>query len=184
MLFISVLAGGIFLCSCENDIEKINTVTGSDQIPDVSGKMVEIMYSDSGKLKVMITAPEVKVYEDIKEPYTEFPAGMTTRFYDDSLTREAEITAGNVVYYKKKKLWEAKNDVRAINLKNNETLNTEHMFWDEKEKIIYSDAYSRIVNENGVFYGKNGFEANQNLTHWKLIGSKGTVNIKDEQETE
>ena len=30
------------------------------------------------------------------------------------------------------------------------------------------------------FYGQDGFDSNQSFTKWKLKGSRGTVNIKNE----
>ena len=54
------------------------------------------------------------------------------------------------------------------------------MFWDEEHKKIYSHTQSRIVNEDGTFYGEKGFEAKQDLSWYRLNKSKGVVNIKDE----
>ena len=177
---IPVMTGLLLLLACENDMEKIKTITSSQNLPELSGQNYEITQSDSGKVKMRVLAPEIIKFSRNEKPYIEFPGGMTAYFYDDSLKIESVIEAKYVIYYEEDKLWEAKNNVEARNLKEGSQLNTEHLFWDEKKGTIYSHTYSRIVNEDGTFYGENGFEANQDLTKWKLKGSKGTVKVRNE----
>ncbi len=177
---LTMVTGMLFLYACENDIEKINTITKPDVLPEISGKNFEIIYSDSALVKVRILAPEIKKFSNNKEPYIVFPRGMTAYFYDNNLTIKSVIKANYVIFYEKEYLWEAKNNVEARNLIEGDQLNTEHLFWDERKRIIYSSTHSRIVNKDGTFYGDNGFEANQDLSRWKLKGSKGTVKVRDE----
>ncbi|MFC2115308.1 LPS export ABC transporter periplasmic protein LptC, partial [Bacteroidota bacterium] len=124
--------------------------------PDASGKKYEILYSDSFRVQVRILTPEIERFARIEEPYIKFPKGMTAYFYDDSMKIEAYIKAKDVIYFEKEAIWEAKNNVEARNLANGNQINTEHMFWDEQKDLIYSYTQSRIVNENGTFYGENG----------------------------
>ncbi len=78
-------------------------------------------------------------------------------------------------------LWHATGNVIARRLDNGDALHTEDLYWDEEAKLIYSDAYTRIQNEDGIFYGKRGFESHQSLTNWQLKGTSGTVNVQDEE---
>jgi LPS export ABC transporter protein LptC len=180
LIFIFAFTGSLCFTSCENDIEKINTILETQVHPEVSGKQYEIIYSESGSVKVKVLAPEIRKYIEADKPYTEFPRGLTAYFYDDSLQIESVFQAKYVIYFEEDKLWEAKNNVEARNLKKWDQLNTEHLFWNEKKRLIYSNTYSRIVNKDGTFYGQQGFEAAQDLKWWRLKGSKGTVNVKDE----
>jgi LPS export ABC transporter protein LptC len=179
-IILFLLVGICILPSCENDLEKIKIVTSIDQFPDASGKKYEILYSDSFRLRVRILAPEIERFARLENPVIKFPKGMTAYFYDDSVKIEAYFKAKDVIYYEKDNLWEAKNNVEGRNLANGNQLNTEHMFWDEKKHLIYSHTRSRIVNEDGTFYGENGFEAKQDLSWYRLKKSKGVVNLKDE----
>jgi LPS export ABC transporter protein LptC len=175
-----IMLASVVSFSCENDIEKIESVTGMDQFPDASGKQYEILYSDSFRVRVRILAPEIERYARLEDPYIKFPKGMTAYFYNDSLKIEAYIKAKDVVCYEKNRLWEARNNVEGRNLNNGNQINTEHMFWDERKNLIYSETRSRIVNEEGTFYGEGGFEARQDLSWYRLKKSKGVVVLKDE----
>ncbi len=178
LIFLMLLTGGILFFSCENDLDRIQTITSLDHMPDAEGQRYEILYSDSFRVKVRILAPQIERYARVEEPYIEFPQGLTAYFYDDSLNIEAYIKAKHVIYRENERLWEAKNNVEGQNLKNKNQVNTEHMFWDEQRKRIYSDTQSRIVNEDGTFYGEKGFEAKQDLTWYRLKKSKGSGKIQ------
>lgn len=169
--------------SCENDIEKIKSLTDPSELPNVYAKKVEIIYTDSSDLQMILEAPSIKQFskEVDRRPYIEFPDGIHVKFYDDSMKIESEITANYAIYYQDDKLWEAKGNVVAHNIEKGR-LNTEVLFWDENKELIYSNSFSRIETEDGTFYGQDGFEANQRFTKWRLKGSSGTVKIKEEEE--
>lgn len=175
---------GVFflLISCENDIEKIKSLTDPSELPNVYGKKVEVIYTDSSDLQMILKAASIKQFsnEVDRRPYIEFPEGIHVTFYDDSMRVESEITANYAIYYQDDKLWEAKGNVVAQNIEKGK-LNTEVLFWDENKELIYSNSFSRIETEDGTFYGQDGFEANQRFTKWRLKGSSGTVKIKEEE---
>lgn len=171
----------LLLAACENDIEKINLLNTSGNYPDVKGQDIEVIYSDSARVKVQMFAPELNQYNNAEKPYSEFPQGMEVYFFNDSMETESEIHANYAIYYNDEKLWHATGNVIAENHKTGERLDTEELFWNEEEEEIYSDSYTRIVNENGTFYGQNGFRSNQSLTEYTLIGSKGVVNIQEDE---
>lgn len=177
---ILVTMGLLLLLACENDIEKINKIISSQTLPELTGKNYEIIQSDSAKIKMRLLAPEINKFSSVDNPFLEFPKGMTAYFYDDNQEIESVIKANYAIYYEEENLWEAKNNVEARNLSNGNQLNTEQLFWDQKNRTFYSNSYSRIVNEDGIFYGEKGFQANQDLSKWKLIGSKGVVKVRNE----
>lgn len=176
-----ILAAGILASGCENDIERINLLTDETTLPRVKGTNIKVIYSDSAKVKVQILAPAFQQFPDLEDPYMEFPEGIQVYFYDDSLKIESEIRANYAIYHSEQKLWKATGDVVGVRRYNGDALHTEELFWDEAAERIYSDSYTKIQTEDGVFYGKRGFESHQNLSNWQLIGSSGTMNVQDEE---
>ena len=169
------------LIGCENDIERVNMLTDETLIPKIKGTNVKVIYSDSARVKVQILAPSFQQYPDVEKPYMEFPDGLEVYFYDDSLKIESEIKADYTIYYSNERLWHATGNVVALRLDNGDALYTEELYWDETSERIYSDAFTRVQNEDGTFYGKKGFESHQDLSNWQLKGSSGTVNVQDEE---
>lgn len=169
------------LSACENDIEKINLLNTSSNFPNIIGENLEVIYSDSAKVKVKMLSPEIKMFNNAEKPYSEFPQGLIVYFYDDSLNIESQIEANYAIRFDETDLWQARGNVIVQNLKTGERLDSEELFWDEEKEIIYSNTYTRIIKENGTFYGQNGFRSNQSLTDYELIGSSGLLNIKEDE---
>jgi LPS export ABC transporter protein LptC len=167
--------------SCENSMEKIKIITKNPAYPTLSRVNTEIFYGDSSRIKIRVWAAKLERYTQNKDPYINFPEGILVYFYDTAMNIESEITARSAIYYEKKQLWIARNDVVAKNNNKGELLNTEELYWDQVTHKIYSEKFSRIQTADGVTIGENGFEANQNFTWWRLKSARGTVNMKDEQ---
>lgn len=167
------------MTACKNDIEMVKALTNELDLPDLSGFNIELTFTDSGILKGRITAPEVHQYLRREEPYYEFPQGMKTVFYDASGRPKSFIQAKYAIFYENRQLWEARNQVVAESPSEGKKLETEHMFWNQREKKVYSDNFTKMTNPNGVFTGEYGFEAQEDLSHWELKGLKGKVNVPD-----
>jgi len=176
-----MLVSALLLAGCENDIERVNMLTDETKIPKAKGTNVKVIYSDSARVKVQVLAPSFQQFPDVERPYMEFPDGLEVYFYDDTMTINSEIRADYAIYYSEERLWHATGNVVARKLDNGDALHSEELFWDEGAQLIYSDAFTRIQNEDGTFYGKRGFESHQNLSNWQLKGTSGTVNVQDEE---
>lgn len=179
-VFSFVLLIVLISSGCKNDIETINALNAELKIPDQVAYDVETVYHDSGLLQGKIIAPEINIYNDDEDPHTEFPQGIEVYFYDSLENVTAKINAGYAVYFSDEQLWEARNKVFAENSIEKATLETEQLFWDEKNKKIYSRMFSTITNPDGIFYGDNGFDANQDLTDWTLRSSRGTAIVEEQ----
>ena len=176
-----LLLSTILLGGCENDIQRINLLTDDKVVPTVQGTNIEVIYSDSAKVKVQILSPFYQQFPNAERPYMEFNKGLEVFFYDDSMKIESEIRADYTIYYMKEQLWHATGNVVAQRFDSGDALYTDELFWDEAEEQIYSDSYTRVHNEDNTLYGKKGFRSNQDLSNWQLIGSSGTINVKDEE---
>jgi LPS export ABC transporter protein LptC len=176
-----ILALALAVMGCENDIERVAMLTDETSTPAVKGTHIEVIYSDSARVQVQMLAPSYLQFPDAEKPYMEFPEGLEVYFYDDSLKIESDIKANYAIYYMEEGLWHATGNVVAQRMATGDALQTEDLFWDENKELIWSDAYTRIQNEDGIFYGKRGFESDQNLDNWQLKGTSGTVEVQDEE---
>lgn len=172
----------LIFCACEGDFDKIKSFSESPDMPTQSGINVSRTFSDSGKVQLRLEAPELHVYTHFDPPYYEFPQGIKVFSFDKEEKLESTIVSGWAKFLVNDELWEARDSVCARNVQTGETLLTEHMFWDQKKQKIYSEVFTKITNEDGVFLGEGGFESNQDLSQYKLKGSSGTVRVKDEKQ--
>ena len=180
LLFIFV---GSFLFCCKQDIEKINAMMTIQELPDQSGKNLEMHYSENGVLKRVFKSSEMEKYNvNNDDYYLIFPQGIEVFIYNDSLVLESTIKSGYAEFHSDTEIWEVRDNVVAKRLTKFEQLTTEKMFWNQKKKLIYSDVFTKIQNEDGTFIGEKGFEADEDMNYYTLLGASGTVNVNDESE--
>jgi LPS export ABC transporter protein LptC len=175
--YISLLFSVIWITSCENDIKVINTIGNKDYLPIESAKDVETIYSDSGYIRMIVKAPQLDRYEGEK-PYVEMPKGILVYFYDTLNQVISKLTANYAINYEKDNLVEAKNNVVVVNEKK-EQLNTEHLVWDQKKAIIYSDKFVKINTGKEILWGE-GLNSDDRFDKWKILKVKGSFTINQD----
>jgi LPS export ABC transporter protein LptC len=163
----------VLFTSCKNDIDYIKSLSDEANIPHQTGKNFEIQYTDSGRLQVLFRAPVI-------ERYMKGGKEGSYYFYNKNEQLESVITSRYAKYWEEKNLGVARDSVVGRNIKSGEQLNTEELYWDREKHQIYSKVFTKITNEDGVYFGERGFEADQGFENYKLLGSSGSVKVKDE----
>ena len=109
MKSIIVLLGAIMLLACKNDIKEVNALAEREKRPDMTGENLELVYSDSARIKYRVLAPEyIKVNRE-KEKYEEFPKGIHVLSYDPAGKMIGSIKAKYAKKLEDEMLWEARN---------------------------------------------------------------------------
>jgi LPS export ABC transporter protein LptC len=179
LLFFGCLLAAFSFSSCENDLEKVNLLTKKKNLPVESGTQMTIIYSDSGLVKAKIQAPVLERYAG-KENYMLMPRGVKMEFFNGDENVSSTLTSkyAKVMEYPDNKILEAKNDVVVIN-ENGEKLNTEQLFWDQKEQKITSNTFVKITRKTEIIMG-DGLESNQDFTRYKIKKIRGTLQVKND----
>ncbi len=176
-IFIGVF---MFLLGCENDIEQVKELTSKQDSAIITAKNITLIYSTEGVYKAQMDAPLLRRYvEEKKESKLYFPEGVEIQFFDAEGEKTSYIKANYSVYYESDGIWEAEDDVEAVNEKG-EKLNTEYLVWNRDKKIIYSDQFVKITTEDGVLFGEKGFESDQEFNEWEIKGGSGIINMDRE----
>lgn len=176
-MFISI---GIICFGCENDIKEVEQLTKVENVPLKKGKNVELIYSEDAAVKIKVSAPKMEEYAN-EEPYLEMSEGIKVVFYDSLKQVNTTLTANYAIHRIAKNIMEAKNDVVVVNEKG-EQLNTEHLVWSQDSAKIYSDEFVKITTTDEILMGE-GFEANEDFTKWKIHKIKGTINLKEQEDS-
>jgi LPS export ABC transporter protein LptC len=102
------------ILSCEN---KIDLIPKSDllTLPSLTVKDFETVYTDSGKLELVLSSPLMEQYNNNVLPYSEFLSGIEVKFYDGQKQPVASVSAKYAKYTKTDNLWELKDSVVVIN---------------------------------------------------------------------
>jgi LPS export ABC transporter protein LptC len=171
----SAFLGGMLFSGCVNDIEKIKAFNPSEILPVLQAENFETTYSDSGVVRFYLKTPEMRKFELEETSYIEFPQGVLLIRYNEKKEIVSTLSARYAKQFVKEHRWEAKNDVVATN-NVGDTLRTEHLIWDEQAGRIYNNEFVKVIRPDQIITGI-GFEADQNLSNWRIRNPKGPIYV-------
>lgn len=174
-----VIFTGFVLISCKNDLEEIKSLSFIDTLALESARDIEVIYSDSGRIQATLKSPRMNKYQQDEEMMI-FPEGFELIFYDSAMTIRSVITANYGKVDEKNGTMEAKNNVVVINKEKHEELNTEHLVWDQKKGIIFSDVFVKIITEDEIIYG-DGLTSDQEFNSYTIKNPSGEFTVEQEE---
>jgi LPS export ABC transporter protein LptC len=178
MRVISFLFFGLVLAlsySCNSD--GAGPLVNKDELLRETVKDVEILYSDSAMVKVRVSGPLMYRFTDLGNAREEFPKSVKLDFFNRTGDLESWLTSKKGTRYSSKGLVVVQDSVVLQNIKK-EKLETEELTWDEKIKKVYTSKFARITTQDEVIFGY-GFEANQDLTEWKIKLVQGRLKVEN-----
>ena len=148
--------------SCKGKLAEADTLNLSETPVQIVDDMF-IIQSENGVVKMRAEAPRMEKYERDTLDYELFPDGFFVYGYDESGKLETEIVADNARHLKYedgRESWEAFGNVVVKNLINQEVMETDTLYWDQKNEKIYTHCYVRMYSPDGFMQGY-GMESDQ-----------------------
>jgi LPS export ABC transporter protein LptC len=163
--------------ACER---KVDTIKKTDilSLPSVTGKDIQTIFDDSGKVQLILITPLMQSYDNAESPYTEFKSGIKVIFFEGHKDTVATVSAKYAKYTDKDKIWELKDSVVVIG-ETKDKLETEQLFWDQDKDIIYTDRFVKITSEDQIVMG-TGLVSDSRLTRRKIKNVQGPIYLRDE----
>lgn len=122
-----------------------------------------IVQTENGKIQMRAEADLMERYENDSLSYELFPEGFEVYGYTDEGLLETEIIADNAKHLKYddgRESWEAYGNVFVRNLMKQEVMETDTLYWDQKNEKIYTHCYVRMYSPDGFIQGY-GMESDQ-----------------------
>jgi len=181
-LILPVLIAGIgLLTGCENDLKDLQKISASEvNKPVTSYTDVDVIYSDSAKVKAHMTAPLMLDYDKVEKPYTEMPKGVKVIFYDGNLKETGTITSDYAIYHKKEKIILLRKNVVGTNVKG-ETFTSDELIWDQNTKQVTSNQIVHVRMADGTALDGTSFASDEGLNHWKFGQANGKINVNSQE---
>ena len=166
MKYFFVLLLILIIASCTSEKVKPKIIPGikTEELPSQESWNSKITFSDSGKIKAVLIAGHIKVFEQAKE--TLLDSNVTVYFYDKSENQTTTLTS------KRGRVDDKTNDLYAIDSvvavnDSGVVIKTQEMMWRNKDKKIVSDKYVAITSPTEVIEGY-GFESDQQLKNYVI----------------
>ena len=159
--------------SCSSSSKEVVLLEYNGKFPDESARNIEIIMSEEGKITFTLYAPVMnKYYGD--NPYTDFPEGITVSSYENG-EKQSTLTAGYAIDEEGSERMEAHKNVVIVDLVKQESILTEKIIWDKKNKRIFSDVEVTQIKADGTINRGDGFESDERFTKYSIKNPRGEI---------
>ena len=148
--------------SCKGKLAEAEAIDLAE-VPVQTVDNMFIVQTENGKIQMRTEAPVMERYERDTLSYELFPKGFFVYGYTDDENLETEIVADRAKHMKHKdgrESWEAYGNVVVRNLIKQEVMETDTLYWDQKNEKIYTHCYVRMYSPDGFMQGY-GMESDQ-----------------------
>lgn len=156
-------------CRKERKIDRSNL--DSRTLPTMRTTNVNTLISDSGIVQYRIVSPLWLAYEQVDTPYWRFPEGLYLRRLDPFGNVIATVASDSAIYYKNQRLWQLDGRVEITRVPK-DLFQTEQLFWDERQHLLYTSRFMHIENATHMLEG-DGFRSDDRLTRYTIVKPKG-----------
>ena len=181
----TALAVAFVIYSCKGKLgEAAELKLNETPVQTVRGMF--IVQSENGKIQMRASADLMEKYERDTLSYELFPEGFSVYGYTDDGLLETEIVADNARHLKYedgRETWEAYGNVVVKNLIKQETIETDTLYWDQKNERIYTHCYVKVYSPDGFMQGY-GMESDQRARDHILFNPFNSYGIVVQDTTE
>ena len=157
-----------------------------DETPVQTVKDMFVVQSENGRIQMRASADLMEKYERDTLSYELFPEGFSVYGYTEEGLLETEIVADNARHVKYKdgrETWEAFGNVVVKNLIKQETMETDTLYWDQKNERIYTHCYVKLYSPDGYMQGY-GMESDQRARDHTIFNPFNSYGIIVQDTTE
>ncbi|RZJ49083.1 MAG: LPS export ABC transporter periplasmic protein LptC [Flavobacterium sp.] len=148
---VTVFAVTMFF-GCESNFKQVQKINFSEFVPGSDADTVNIKYTDSGRITGVLISSKMLDYSNLDFPFTEFPKGIDVTLYDKKQKRTF-IKSNYAVSYKQTGIIDLQGKVK-ITSETGQMLETEQLYFDQKNEWFYTERKFKLTDAKGVSYGQ------------------------------
>lgn len=123
-------------------------------------QVVDSMYmiqTKNGQVEMRVVTTSLQRFDNDTMSYEVFPNGINVYAYQEDGVLESTIRSDKARHESKKnddsEVWIATGHVVIKNIVNKQTMETDTLYWDRKNKEIYTNSYIRMYSPDGLMQG-------------------------------
>lgn len=149
-----VVAILVISCGGRNDEDRLDL----SSVPLQTINNMFAVQTRNGKVVMRAEADLMHHFENDSVSLDSFPKGFTVYSYTEEGLLESLIAADNARHItgkgrNKKEVWEAFGNVVIHNVANQQTMETDTIYWDREKEEIYTDCYVKMYSPDGFMQG-------------------------------
>ena len=171
--------------SCKGKLGKTEAKS-LDDLPMQTVEGMFVVHSENGKVQMRMEADVMERYQTDSVSYELFPKGFAVYAYTDEGLLETQIVsdvAKHLKFEDGRESWEAFGNVVVKNLIKKEVMETDTLYWDQKNEKLYTHCYVKMYSPSGFMqgYGMESDQRARNSVIFRPFDSYGVV-VKDSTE--
>ena len=175
----TALAVAFVVYSCKGKLAEAESINIEETPMQVVDDMF-IVHTKNGKIQMRAQSPLMEKYQKDSLSYELFPQGFFVYSYNEEEMLETEIVADNAKHSKHEngeESWSVSGNVVIKNLIKQEVMETDTLYWDQKNQKIYTHCYVRMYSPDGFMqgYGMESDERARNSIIFRPFNSYGIV---------
>ncbi len=140
------------IVGCESNFKEVQKMGFAEFTPSGDADGINLKYTDSGRITANLVSPKMLDYATVRYPFTEFPQGIHLTLYDKD-GKQTYVDAKYAVSHKTTNLINLQDNVKISN-QNGDLLETEQLYYDQKNEWFFTEKKFKFTSAKGVSYGE------------------------------
>ncbi|MFV8369057.1 LPS export ABC transporter periplasmic protein LptC [Flavobacterium sp. LB2R40] len=150
-LVVTVFTVTLFF-GCESNFKEVQKINFSEFVPSSDADMVNLKYTDSGRITAVLISSKMLDYASVDFPFTEFPKGIDVTLYDKK-AKKTFIKSNYAISYKFTNIIDLQGKVK-IFTEDGQVLETEQLYFDQKNEWFFTERKFKFTDPKGVSNGQ------------------------------
>jgi LPS export ABC transporter protein LptC len=180
VLLTAVISSLLLFSACTNDLKKIREISAKQvNSPADTTRGVDMIFSDSAKVKARVISPlmlEYQLSKEIKQAYTKMPKGIRIIFFDTDKSEMGNIIADTAYYYPATKVFLLLKNVVVTSAKK-DVFTSDELKWDQITHKITSSKPINVKMANGNIVHGTSLETNEKFDPYTIPNQTGIIYI-------
>ena len=167
------------LLSCGNPMSVVQQLAADDTSSSIMAKDVVFMRSDSGKMQLILTAPQL-LKHNLDSGELEFPLGFNAVMFTEEEDTLTLIRADYGISSNEMTVIEAEGNVEVHNYNSDDKMNSEKLYWNQNTKQLFTRSAVKITMPDKEIYG-DSLEAVDDFSEYTIYNGRATLEIEEEE---
>ena len=175
----SILVVSLFF-SCDDGSSILKQINQFNENPVGIAYDIRMTYTDSAKVKAILTAPINLDYTHLSFMYSEFPEGLKIIFYNDD-NEENTVVADYGILYNQTRIVDLQGNVVLLS-NDGSRLETSQMYWDSEKEWLFTEQPFTLKSENEDMAATR-LDTNKEFSKFQTGKLTGTILVEEQKDS-
>lgn len=177
VLLNAVIACGLLLISCRNDLDNVAAVDIPAAAADRITTGADYEMTDAGQVRNRLRAGRISEWTG-EPPRTEIGEGLELTFLDSVGRQISVLTARRGLIMPSRNIMQVFEEVVFVNAKG-ERLETEQLTWEQDSGKVRTDKAVRVLRRGDIIHGQ-GLVAAEDFSEYTIHRITGVLHVEDD----